>query len=117
MKPVVIYAAALLVFLAACRKPATIIPDGVLKPADMVSVLADIHSVQAAASLHAATDTSFVSFADYAPAVFHNHGITAQAYDSSLVFYAQHPELLDSIYKEVIDELSQRQGAEEGRSR
>ena len=100
----------------ACRKTTVEIPEGILKPVEMTALLADIHVVQAAVSLHSATDTSFTPFAAYAPAIFSNHGITSATYDSSLVFYTRHPELLDSIYKNVIVTLSRRQSEEEGRN-
>lgn len=98
-----------LLVLESCNKKETAIPKGVLDPMAMADLLADLHTVQAAASIHATRDTSFVPFAAYAPALFKNHGTTAAVYDSSLAFYTRHPELLDSIYKEVIDELSRRQ--------
>ena len=104
----------LLVVFSSCKKKETTIPNGVLDPMAMADLLADLHTVQAAASIHAAKDTTFVPFAAYAPALFRNHGITEAVYDSSLAFYTHHPELLDSIYKEVIEELSRRQGLEAG---
>ena len=45
--------------------------------------------------------------------IFKTHHITKQSYDNSMAFYTLHPEILNEIYEEVINELSKKQSEAE----
>jgi len=41
--------------------------------------------------------------------VLKKHQVTKPQYDSSFVFYTQHPKLLSDVYEKVLNELSKLQ--------
>lgn len=72
----------------------------------MVDVLTDIHLVKAAQQMGMMInpkDTQKVSPFDY---VWQKHHITQAGYQKSLDFYTHHPAVLDSIYENVLNNLS-----------
>jgi hypothetical protein len=97
-------------FISSCNKPKTIIPAGILTEKEMVPVLVDIHVAQAAASIYNATDTSMYNMNEMIPYILSIHHIEKAAYDSSIGYYTRHPELMQQMYEEVINELSKEAG-------
>jgi len=93
-----------------CSKPKPEIPKGVLTQKEMVPVLVDIHIAQAATGLYNAGDTSLFKMNDYLPYILSIHHIDKAVYDSSVSFYTLHPEIMEQLYDEVINELSKKQG-------
>jgi hypothetical protein len=101
---------ALLLFVYACSKPKTKIPPGILTQKEMIPILVDIHIAQAAAALYNTGDTARRTMTDYMPYILKIHEVEKAFYDSSLSFYTQHPEIMQEMYDEVINELSKKQG-------
>ncbi len=81
----------------------------------MVSVLTDVHLVQASQQLYIAIDTAdtaaFTSF-NY---VWKKHHITEAEYKKSLDFYSHNPSILDSIYENVLTNLSKEKAELSGK--
>ena len=100
----------LLTVYGACSEKSIKIPEEVIRPDTMATILSDIHMAQAAVSVYSIGDTVRYSLGDYIPAIFKNHHTSQRQFDSSLKFYSANPELLDSIYKQVLDELSRKEG-------
>lgn len=91
------YCIALLAFcLAACqtKRPDTVLPDD-----KMEKVLYDFHIAKAMGDE--------VSYSDnykrvlYMEAVYKKHGITKADFDSSMVWFARHPDALSKIYEQI----------------
>ena len=76
----------------------------------MIPVLVDIHIAQAATGLYHTGDTSMFAINDYLPYILKIHHIEKAKYDSSTAFYTLHPEIMEEMYDEVINELSKKQG-------
>ena len=112
-----LYCSLLVVFLAGCTGKKINIPEAVLQPAEMKSILVDVHVAQAAIGIHAVNDSVQYSLEDYLAFIYKNHHTNREQFDSSMKFYASNPEMLDSIYKDVIEDLSKRQGQEESRGK
>ena len=74
----------------------------------MSAILTDIHLAEAEINLGVSDSTSKEK--NNFEKIFKKHSITKQQYDVSLTFYIDHPELLDKIYEDVLNELSKMQG-------
>lgn len=100
----------LVVICMACGKPRPEIPAGVLTQQEMIPVLVDIHIAQAATGLYSAGDSIHFTMSDYIPQILALHHIEKSVYDSSISFYTLHPEIMQEMYDEVINELSKKEG-------
>ena len=98
--------------IASCGKPKTIIPEGVLSEKEMIPVLVDIHIAQSAASLYDPEDSAKHNMNEMLPYILSIHHIEKAKYDSSISFYTRHPEIMQVMYDEVINEISKKQGEE-----
>ena len=90
---------ALTVVLAGCR------PRGILSSRQMRRVMVDLHKTDALLqvyALHYGHDS--IEDAAYAT-VLQRHGITQAQFDSSLVWYTNHPQIFDKIYPKVMAEI------------
>jgi len=99
-----------LISFSACKKKSVEIPADVLKKNEMIAILTDVQIAEAAITLHTTTGSNGADFtASYYKYIFNKHKITAVKYKRSMDWYAQHPELLDKVYEEVINQLSKKQ--------
>jgi hypothetical protein len=103
----------LAIAFSSCSKKAIEIPKDILGKEEIIPVLVDVHLAQAAAGISQVNDSLHLTPEDYSLSVFKLHHITREKYTSSLEFYTAHPELLDEIYAEVINELSKKQSEAE----
>ena len=79
------------------------IPEGIILPDKMESVLYDYHMAQAIGSeANVSSDYHKKLFHEY---VFAKHGIDKALFDSSLVWYTRHPAYLTQIYANLQEEL------------
>lgn len=74
----------------------------------MVEVLTDIHLVKAAKQMNMVMDTADTNKSDPFEYVWKKHHITEDAYNKSLDFYTRNPNVLDSIYENVLNNLSKQ---------
>lgn len=86
--------------LAAC-KPSK--PDGVLSESKMEQVLYDFHVAKA---LGTASDSANIKSRAYILASLEANGVTEEEFDSSMVWYTQHAEFLQKIYKNIDERMS-----------
>jgi len=98
--------AALFFFLFSCGGDKEKVPDSVLPKDKMVNIMKDIHMAEAELSVNSSNiinnplaDT--ISYTD----IFSKNKIQKWQYDSSMMYYSLHPEILNEIYDEVINEL------------
>ena len=96
--------------IISCSKPKVVIPEGVLSEKEMIPVLVDIHIAQAATSLYSPQDSERYGMNELLPYILSIHHIEQVKYDSSISFYTRHPEIMQKMYDEVINELSKKQG-------
>ncbi len=91
---------ALIGALAACdvERPDTVLSDSVME-----NVLYDYHIAKALGEqIDRGEKYKRVLYVDY---VYKKHGITEAQFDSSMVWFARHPDVLNEIYKKVTDRL------------
>ncbi len=89
----------MVVGLTACR------PRNVLSPHQMEDLLVDLHRtsgiVYAAGYSREHDSVALLTYDE----VFARHHTTRQAFDSSLVWYTDHPMIFDKIYPHVLERL------------
>ena len=89
---------ALLFSVSSC-KPS--LPSGVLSKGKMTDILYDYHLALAMAHMDDNGDKG-QSLA-YREAVLRKHDVTSAEFDSSMVYYMRHTELLEDVYKDLAD--------------
>lgn len=90
---------ALCVVFTSCR------PRGVLSAREMQSVLHDMHYTEAVLQVAGYNYGHDEAVAKYYQQVLDKHGITQAQFDSSIVWYTDHPQRFDKIYPRVVKDL------------
>ena len=88
-----------LLFCVSSCKPS--LPSGVLSKGKMTDILYDYHLALAMAHMDDSGDKG-QSLA-YREAVLRKHDVTSAEFDSSMVYYMRHTELLEDVYKDLTD--------------
>ena len=101
-------------FLFSCSGKDTI-PDSVLPIDKMVQVQVGIHMLEAEQGQRTIDQTINGTDTFSFQTVFVKEKITKSQYDSSMIFYTAHPQLLDEVYDKVINELNKMQAEEKKR--
>ncbi len=83
-------------------------PDTVLSDTVMEDVLYDYHIAKAMGEQMSRNENyKRVLYVDY---VYKKHGITEARFDSSMVWFSRHPDVLSEIYKKVTERLNTEEG-------
>lgn len=99
---------------AACSKNESI-PSGVLPPQKMVSILTDVHELEAKILLLKLDyDSSVALFKQQQALLFEKHSVNDSVYNKSFDYYLNRVELMNKIYEGVVDSLSLRRNIESG---
>lgn len=85
--------------LGACR------PKGILHSGEMRRVLVDLHKADAVIQVSGMQYGHNEALNIYYAEVLEKHGITQAQFDSSIVWYTDHPLLFDKIYPKVQADL------------
>lgn len=97
-----------------CTKGETEIPPDVLSRDEMVTVLIDVHLLEAKVNkLYLNPDSSAQVYNHYQKLLFEDLGITAEEYNRSLAFYIDELGEMRNIYNRVTDSLLARQKSQE----
>ena len=89
--------------LASC-KPS--LPSDVLSKGKMTDILFDYHLALAMARSEAGGNGDGSKAIAYREAVLKKHDVTSAEFDSSMVYYMRHTELLEAVYKDLSDRMS-----------
>ena len=92
----------ILIFVTACTRDQ--VPQGIIENGKMISVLTDIHLVESFVS-SAAYDTTTQPVANYYKVIYNKHHIDSVQLQKSLRYYSKKPELLDTMYYQVLKRL------------
>jgi len=98
----------ILLFSCGQDKKTIVIPSDVLSKEKMTEVLTEIHLAEAEVNMKTLPDsiaTEKLSFHQ----LFDKNKITRAQFEKSLSFYIDHPELLNEVYEQVLNELSKMQ--------
>jgi hypothetical protein len=95
-----------------CGEEAAVVsvPSTVLPPDSMVSILRDLHLMESGINGHFFQSNQIVADRSILRGlVFEKHKVEASYFLKSMDFYSANPEHLDSVYQQVIVELSKLQ--------
>jgi hypothetical protein len=96
--------ASLAVMVSCLAKNGT--PAGIIPKDQMQSILEDIHYAQAKADMdHSPVDSVKITEVNYYNRVFSIHHVTAKQFLDSFDFYTRHPDIMDDMYQNMINEL------------
>ncbi|XZF16517.1 DUF4296 domain-containing protein [Chitinophagaceae bacterium MMS25-I14] len=112
-RQIVTLACTLVLLLAACKTEESHIPAGKMK-----QVLLDIHIAESWSSMcvtdslkqHPSREKNMDSLAVYYNSILKHYNITSDEFQSSMQWYQHHPDELDSVYANIIPELSKLEG-------
>jgi hypothetical protein len=107
MKPIVLLLSGLL-FLAACNQGKA--PKGVIENEKMVAVLTDVHLVDAYISMIPYDDSVLKQQSSkYYDAIYKKYKTSRSDFDKSVKYYSRQPKVLDSMYSQVLTNLSKKE--------
>lgn len=98
-----------LIFVTSCQQDN--IPEGIIDKEKMISVLTDVHVVDSYVST-AAYDSTTLPVNDYYKVVYRKYQIDSIQLQKSLRFYSRKPELLDTMYHQVLRRMETMEQAE-----
>ena len=99
-----------LVSLFSCAEEKKKLPAGLLPPAKLTSILADIHIAEAQVENMGLTpDTAKVAFNRLQKEVLKKHGVSKKNFDKTYSYYLNNLNQLDKIYEALVDTLGMRE--------
>ena len=101
-----------ILFSCGQEKKGVVIPANILSQEKMTRVITDIHLAEAEMQVKSLPDSTSKSPLSFQK-IFDKDTISKQQYEESLNFYMDHPELLDTIYVQVLNELSKMEGSKQ----
>ena len=98
----------LCLILLSCGAPKTKIPQDILSENSFIDLLKDIHLAEAKFELlkTKGIENAKNELAHNYSAIYETHQITADDFDKTIDYYAQHPEQLEKIYTRVLEQLT-----------
>lgn len=101
-----------LLLFACSEDKQVVIPAGVLPKEQMAAVMTEIHLLEASQNLNISSPVAKDELPDLESTTLEllkKKGVTKEQYETSFIFYSEHPEILSEIYQEVLNSLSQLQ--------
>lgn len=98
--------------LAGC-KPG--IPGKYLQPDEMADILYDYHLAEGITDSNTG-DRDSVALRAFRTSILEHHGVTEAVFDSSMVYYTRHTQLLEDVYKKLADHFNSESVALGGES-
>lgn len=81
----------------------------------MVSILSDIHVLEAKLEGDNMPQDSLASYLKYYySSIFEEHGVEEEKFKATLDYYEHHPTKMDELYEKVVGELSKREADLQG---
>lgn len=87
-------------------------PEGVLTNRQMVDVLYDLHTAEGVLQISGYNYAHDAEVKAYYGVILAKHGITQAQFDSSLVWYIDHPQYFQRVYPKVMKRLQERHDVE-----
>lgn len=98
--------------IISCSEDKTVsIPENILSKEEYAKVLTDLSLAESAANLNIKNVRIDKIDSTYAFDPLKENGVSRSKYDSTALFYAEHPDLYNEVYDEVLTKLSEMQSA------
>lgn len=94
-----------IVFSCTQKGKSVVVPAAIIPKAKMARIITHVHLEQAEQNLHTPMDSIKMKPIDFQK-IFVKDTISKKQYEESFAFYLDHPELLNEVYEEVVNELS-----------
>lgn len=101
-----------LVLFACSDDKKIVIPENVLSQEEMASVMTEVHLLEASMSMNISTAITKDGPPDLKQTTLEllkKKGVSKGKYETSFLFYTEHPDLLSDVYQLVLNNLSQLQ--------
>ena len=99
-----------LIGLFSCAEEKKKLPAGLLPPAKLTSILADIHIAEAQVeNMRLSPDTAKVVFDRLQADVLKKYGVPEKQFTKTYTYYLNHLNDLDKIYEGLVDTLTMRE--------
>jgi hypothetical protein len=95
----------LLVITAGCGYAPPEVPEHLPKPDVMTDILLDIHLVEGAKTGQTIVGDTLLADYYYA-SVYKKYNINRKILDEAIVFYTEHPKIMEPMYDQIIERLS-----------
>ena len=90
------------------------VPREYLQPDELTDILYDYHLADGIVSTVQSDDT--IALRTYYASILRKHGVSQADFDSTLVYYTRHTQLLDDVYKTLADRIDAESVSEGGSS-
>lgn len=93
--------------LNSCTPPTEPLPKNLLSEAEMIDALVDVHILESAAQLNLLEGirSDSLTLQDYYQALFDAKSYSLGVFDSSFVFYAKDPEIMERLMDSVLTNI------------
>lgn len=98
----------LIIFFFGCNKSSEI-PDGIISPDSMVTIMADIHVAESRLVVAGSMGTQRDVKSAYIHQVLKKAEVDTSRFLKSFDYYSLHPEQFAELYEQIVVELSKRQ--------
>lgn len=98
------------VALLGCSEEKAKLPAGLLPPAKITSILADIHIAESRVELmHVSPDTAEAAFNQLQAEIFKKHHVSEAEFTKTYKYYLDNINALDKVYEGLVDTLTMRE--------
>lgn len=96
--------------LSACTAPGDAQPDNLISEPRMAAILTEIHLAEGRVSRLgiSTSDSSNIVYKRLEKQIFRQLQVDTSAYTKSYIYYSSHPRQMETIYKEVIENLKEK---------
>lgn len=96
--------------LAACTAPEDGQPDNLIPESRMATILTEIHLIESRVSRIglASSDSSNIVYKRLEKQIFRKLQVDTSAYTKSYIYYSSHPRQMETIYKQIIENLKKK---------
>lgn len=96
--------------VAACQPAENKPPANLIPPEKMANILTEIHLAEARISRMniGSLDSSSLVYKRLEGQIFRQFKVDTAAYSKSYTYYAAHPQEMETVYKQVVDQLKKK---------